>query len=115
MFKLTGTAFNTFFIRRATSFSTYSKYPFLAELGLKEFNQGAYYNGTWQSTESTHVFKTINPSDQEIIAETQTASLKDYEKAISLMGQAQKEWASVPMPLRGDIVRQIGEAFRAKK
>ena len=31
------------------------------------------------------------------------------------MGQAQKEWASVPMPARGDIVRQIGEAFRAKK
>lgn len=39
----------------------------------------------------------------------------DYENAISRMGQAQKEWASVPMPARGDIVRQIGEAFRAKK
>lgn len=61
------------------------------------------------------MFKSINPSDEQVIASTQTASLVDYENAISRMGQAQKEWASVPMPVRGDIVRQIGEAFRAKK
>lgn len=37
-------------MRKAHRFSTFSKYPFLAELGLKEHNQGAYYNGTWQTT-----------------------------------------------------------------
>lgn len=31
------------------------------------------------------------------------------------MVAARAEWASVPMPARGDIVRQIGDAFRAKK
>lgn len=92
-----------------------SKYPFLAELGLSSTNQGAYYNGKWQTTSSSGTFKSVNPSNEELIATTETASLKDYENAISLMQPAQKEWASVPMPLRGDIVRQIGEAFRAKK
>ncbi len=93
---------------------SYSKYPFLAELGLKEDNLGAYYDGKWQASGSQE-FKSINPVDETVIARTRTASLADYEKAISAMGPAQHEWAAVPMPIRGDIVRQIGEAFRAKK
>lgn len=31
------------------------------------------------------------------------------------MVKAKGEWMKVPMPARGDIVRQIGQAFRAKK
>jgi aldehyde dehydrogenase family 7 protein A1 len=31
------------------------------------------------------------------------------------MVHAKAEWAKLPMPARGDIVRQIGESFRAKK
>ena len=31
------------------------------------------------------------------------------------MWEARAEWAKVPMPKRGEIVRQIGEAFRQKK
>lgn len=96
------------------SFSALGKYPFLGELGLKDNNFGAYYNGKWQATGS-HEFHSINPADETVIARTLTASLADYEKAISAMGQAQQEWSAVPMPVRGDIVRQIGEAFRAKK
>lgn len=96
------------------AFSSYSKYPFLAELGLKEQNYGAYFDGKWQASGSQD-FKSINPVDESVIASTKTASLADYERAISGMGAAQNEWAAVPMPIRGDIVRQIGEAFRAKK
>jgi aldehyde dehydrogenase family 7 member A1 len=96
-------------------FSSFSKYPFLAELGLKETNHGAYYNGKWQTTNSEHDFHSVNPANEALIARTHTASLKDYENAISAMAPAQQEWAAVPMPIRGDIVRQIGEAFRAKK
>lgn len=96
-------------------FSSFKQYPFLTELGLKETNLGAYYNGKWQATGSTHEFRSINPANETLIAHTHTASLKDYENAIGLMGEAQKEWSAVPMPVRGDIVRQIGDAFRAKK
>ena len=31
------------------------------------------------------------------------------------MQQANKEWRSIPMPVRGGIVREIGEALRVKK
>jgi hypothetical protein len=86
MLKLSNRA--TYLLAKRTNarFATFAKYPFLAELGLKELNQGAYYDGKWQTTESNHVFQSINPSDEQVIASTQTASLKDYEKAISLMG-----------------------------
>ena len=31
------------------------------------------------------------------------------------MQVANKEWRSIPMPMRGDIVRQIGNEMRVKK
>ena len=100
--------------RVISSFATYSKYPFLKELGLKENNDGAFYNGKWQVTDSKASFDSVNPSDGEVVTTTRSASLKDYEQAISAAKVAQKEWASVTMPKRGDIVRQIGEALRAQ-
>ena len=110
------------FIRRGTllggnhfAFSSFSKYAFLKELGLSEVNHGALYNGKWQTTDSSSTLTTVNPATEEVIAKTQCASLKDYEKAISAMQVANKEWKSVPMPIRGNIVREIGEALRAKK
>ena len=39
---------------------SFSKYPFLQELGLKSHNFGAYYNGKWQG--DGEVFKSINPA-----------------------------------------------------
>ncbi len=75
--------------RLISRFST-SRYPFLKELGLAEVNHGAYYNGKWQSTNSTGVFKSINPADETLIASTHTASIKDYDNALGLMVDAQK-------------------------
>lgn len=76
---------------------------------------GALYDGKWQTTDSTTTLTSYNPTTEEAIASTKGASLKDYEKAMSAMQEANKEWRSVPMPIRGDIVRQLGEAIRAKK
>lgn len=59
--------------------------------------------------------KSINPSTEEVIATTRGASVEEYEEAIKGMVSARAEWAAVPMPVRGEIVRQIGDAFRAKK
>lgn len=74
-----------FFKHSRFAFSSFSKYPFLAELGLSPENHGAFYDGEWRTTDSTHTFKTINPATEELVATTKTASLKDYEKAISAM------------------------------
>ncbi len=84
-------------------------------MGLAPENQGAYYNGQWTTTDSPNTLTSINPATEEVLAVTKTPSLKDYEQALSAMQVANKEWSKVPMPARGEIVRQIGDAFRAKK
>lgn len=95
--------------------TTFNNYPFLKTVGLAETNEGAFYDGKWQTTNSTATLKSVNPSNGELIATTKCASLEDYEKAVKAMKVAHKEWASVPMPKRGEIVRQIGDAMRKHK
>lgn len=51
-----------FNVRLTNSFSSFNKYPFLAELGLTQENHGAYYNGEWRSTDSQNTYSTINPA-----------------------------------------------------
>lgn len=52
-------------IRRSLfSFSAFNKYPFLAELGLHHHNQGALYDGHWQTTNSTQEFTSVCPATE---------------------------------------------------
>jgi len=90
---------------------TASKHPFLKELGLGEENSGVF-DGQWQKGHGTaHV--SINPTTNQPIAVTFGASKEQYDKTIENMTAAQKEWQNVPGPKRGDVIRQIADAFRA--
>ena len=40
---------------------------------------------------------------------------QDYEDTIRAMESEKERWMKTPAPLRGEIVRQIGEAMRKKK
>ena len=44
-----------------------------------------------------------------------TASIADYERVVERASQAFRTWRMVPPPRRGEVVRQIGEALRARK
>lgn len=44
----------------------------------------------------------------------QAASPSDYEACVTAAEQAWHEWAELPAPARGEIVRQIGDALREK-
>lgn len=57
----------------------------------------------------------VSPIDNKPIAKILKCSGEEYETAMKACEEAQKVWASVPMPLRGEIVRQVGEEFRKKK
>jgi len=54
----------------------FSKYPFLAELGLSEMNAGCYRRGEWVSRGKT--VTSINPHNNEKVAQTQCSSTQDY-------------------------------------
>jgi aldehyde dehydrogenase family 7 protein A1 len=91
---------------------SFNEYPFLKELGIQEENLGVY-NGKWFGSGDTYV--TYNPSDNKPIARVKAGTKEDYEACIKSMQDSIKVWQATPMPKRGEIVRQIGEAVRAKK
>jgi aldehyde dehydrogenase family 7 member A1 len=92
---------------------TFSQYPFLKELGLGETNLGVYRGGEWLANGEEVV--SVNPANNKPIAKVRMGSKADYESCIKAMETEKIKWMKTPAPVRGEIVRQIGEAFRKKK
>jgi aldehyde dehydrogenase family 7 protein A1 len=90
----------------------YNEYPFLKELGLEEENAGMY-NGSWGGSGS--VATSYSPASGRPIARIRQATVEEYESCVSAMIAAQEAWQLTPAPKRGEIVRQIGDALRAKR
>ena len=88
------------------------QYNWLRELGLTADNHGVFY-GQWAG--SGPVYESVCPADGRVIARIRTGSKEDYEMAACAAHSAWQQWADLPAPHRGEVVRQIGEALRAKK
>jgi len=61
------------------------------------------------------VITTTSPANNKPIAEVVTGTPADYENAIKASKAAWQVWADMPGPQRGEIVRQIGDAYREKR
>ena len=79
----------------------------LASLGL-DTDPRVVAPGTPGSTTSE------NPATGEAIAAVRLMNAADYETAVAKAVEIQKHWRRLPAPKRGEIVRRLGEAFRAK-
>jgi aldehyde dehydrogenase (NAD+) len=89
---------------------------FLKELGIESVNPGACSGpGQWSPVEGRDLLSSVNPATGEEIAKVAQASEEDYEKVMTVATEAFKEWRMVPAPKRGLVVRDLGEALRAKK
>ncbi|KAK7817028.1 aldehyde dehydrogenase family 7 member a1 [Quercus suber] len=91
---------------------TKKEYEFLGEIGVGPDNLGGYVDGKWKATGP--VVSSVNPSNNQEIARVTEASIQDYEEGMKACNEAAKKWMSIPAPKRGEIVRQIGDALRAK-
>ena len=88
----------------------------LKKLGIKALNPGACSGpGTWSSTRGRDIIESINPTTGKVIAKVAQATPEDYEKVMAAGLEAFKEWRMIPAPQRGLVVRDLGEALRAKK
>ncbi|MDA9951489.1 aldehyde dehydrogenase family protein [Oligoflexaceae bacterium] len=56
-----------------------------------------------------------SPVDGQIIGQVGKANLDDYEKVVKTAQDAFLKWRKIPAPLRGEVVRQIGERLREYK
>jgi aldehyde dehydrogenase (NAD+) len=89
---------------------------FLNELGINDVNYGACSGtGKWSETTQAGETVSINPANGKKIASVYQCSESDYDRIVSDSAKVFKKWRKVPAPVRGELVRQMGEALREKK
>lgn len=72
-----------------------------------------YINGLWVKGRST--FPTINPANEELVAEIARAEPSDVDAAVDAATEAFKSWRLVPAPLRGELLFKVGDILKQKK
>lgn len=108
-------------LRMASSLSNHhysinqKKYKFLKEkLNLEEVNNGSFDGENWFAS-SNEIYQSTSPINDKPIASVKLSTLNDYERCKQQTLSAWHIWADLPMPKRGDIVRQIGDKLRDNK
>jgi aldehyde dehydrogenase (NAD+) len=86
----------------------------LDRLGLRPRNSGVHANG-WIESPGGATIESINPATGVAIASVSAGSVEDYDRVVEQATKAFITWKSVPPPVRGEFVRQLGEAFRHHK
>ena len=87
----------------------------LETLGIREKNPGASTGTRWLRSEGHDVLEVVSPIDGRRLAAVDLASEQDYRECAAAAREAFRTWRLVPAPKRGEIVRRIGEALRARK
>ncbi len=68
---------------------------------------------SWEGAGET--LSSNSPINNQVIGEVKLASLSDYEILMKTAELAAVQWRTVPAPKRGELVRQMGNAFRENK
>ncbi len=87
---------------------------FLKQLGINETNEGSS-TGVNNINSKGETIASFSPVDGKEIASVIAADKNAYEIVVTKAEEAFKVWRTWPAPKRGEVVRQIGEALRAKK
>jgi aldehyde dehydrogenase (NAD+) len=82
-------------------------------LGIGELNSGVC--GAGVEATGHDVIQSMNPANGRALPSVRSASVSDYDQMVNVAGRAFTDWSALPAPQRGEVVRQIGEALRAKK
>jgi aldehyde dehydrogenase (NAD+) len=72
-----------------------------------------YINGKWVKGNTT--FQTINPANEELVAEVAQAEIPDVDAAVQAAAEAFRSWRLVPAPLRGEMLYKVGDILKQKK
>ena len=74
-----------------------------------------YINGKWVPGCKGQTFDTINPANEEVLAQIQSADVADVNTAVEAATKAFQSWRLTPAPLRGEILFKIGDILKTKK
>ena len=84
-------------------------------LGLAAINPGAWSGKEWHAAPDAPLIDSINPATGEVIARIRGAGAADYERVMASSVAAFAPWRDIPAPRRGEAVRLMADALRAKK
>lgn len=86
----------------------------LKELNIQPENTGVSTGLQWFEGSGEWI-SSYSPVDGEEIAKVKCAGEFDYNRVVEKAEEAFKTWRLIPAPKRGEIIRQMGEAFRMHK
>jgi aldehyde dehydrogenase (NAD+) len=82
--------------------------------GLQQTNAGISTGLNWIEGVGQNI-ESYSPVDGKLIGSAKAASRAEYDEVIAIAQKAFVEWRKWPAPKRGEIVRQLGDAFREYK
>ncbi|MBI3834746.1 MAG: aldehyde dehydrogenase family protein [Planctomycetes bacterium] len=82
------------------------------KLGLEELNAGGFC-GDWLGGGDR--LESLSPIDGKVIGAVRQITPQEYEKIADRAYNAFLKWRSVPAPVRGETIRQLGDALRKVK
>ena len=85
---------------------------FLNELGIEKVNFGGY-SDKWLGSGSE--LDSVTPVDGTLIAKIKQCNSGDYENIMQKSSEIFKKWRVEPAPKRGEVVRNLANAFRKHK
>src|SRR5262245_47563797 len=72
--------------------------------------------GEWVAPSAGEYFDNLNPADtSDVIGRFPLSSAEDVDRAARSARRGFEEWRRVPAPLRGDILRRVGDLLAARK
>ena len=89
-----------------------TKLDFLGELGIEDVNSGGY-SDRWLGSGSD--LDCITPVDGTLIAKVKQCNPGDYEVIMQSSTEIFNKWRMEPAPKRGEVVRNLANAFRKHK
>lgn len=72
-----------------------------------------YINGEW--VKGTRSFQTINPANEELVADIAQAEIFDVDAAVQAAKAAFHPWRLTPAPIRGEMLYKVGDLLKQKK
>ena len=86
----------------------------LLKLGIGDLNQGALIGSSSLECRG-ETLDSISPIDGKILAKIKQVDSAAYDEVVKKARVAFMQWRDIPAPKRGELVRQIGAAFRERK
>jgi len=87
----------------------------LKNLGIKKKNRGTSTGINWFGSSDNQELHISSPVDGSSLAAVYQATDENYQTCVAAARKTFLQWRTVPPPQRGEVVRQIGDALRAKK